>query len=402
MPNEVPVSTNSIPAGHEESEFLESRESHNNLVNGFGYQVQATRETTTEGSTWSLADAVPQSVRNLLLQPAMTPIDRSEPDAANLEEVNFCPDLSSSHPTEGSSGTSEGPQPACIDSLQREMDRIQLAREHAITIHEDMKLQLEAECEKELEEIRKKYDLLIHNSEVVMAQKRTFLDSCYQIVCTQKLLAEVMIMNQDGFTVSEPQGKQEVSLATFVSDIYQSCFRQLNCRTMSRPCPPGNPTPPVVSNLLAVQQAAARARNNAIPEPNSIETQTSNLVGQQAASHTTQRAEVSSSNLPVPMPPSQTSAMLVMAHSSAISQAGTTAAYSPPSSTSLAMTGSSETPSGPYHPSVLSTSHCRPPSIPNIRLSGNLNVGRELRAPAPHLRHTICSPEIVHSTSRPC
>ena len=60
-----------------------------------------------------------------------------------------------------------------------------------------------------MEEIRKKYDLLIHNSEVVLAQKRTFLDSCYQIACTQKLLAEVMILNADGFPASESQGKQE-------------------------------------------------------------------------------------------------------------------------------------------------------------------------------------------------
>ncbi|XP_071908255.1 uncharacterized protein [Coffea arabica] len=400
--SEVPVTANSIPPEHEEGEFLESRESHNdsrNLVNAFGYQVQATIQTTTEGSTWSLADAVPQLVRNLQLQPVMTPIDRTEPDAANLEEENFCPDLSSNHPTEASSGTSEGPQPACVDSLQREMERIQLAREHAIKIHEDMKLQLEAECEKELEEIRKKYDLLIHNSEVVLAQKRTFLDSCYQIACTQKLLAEVMILNEDGFPASQSQGRQEVTLATFVSDIYQSCFRQPSCRTMSGPCALGNPTPPVVSNLLAVQQAAAR--NTAIPEPNSIETQTSNLVGQQTAAHTTQRSEISSSNLPVPTPPSQTSAMEVMAHSSAISQTGTNAAYSP-SSTCLAMTGSSETLTGPYHPSVLSTSHCRPPSISNIRLSGNLNAGREVRAPAPHLRHAICSPEVVHLISRPC
>ncbi|XP_027181906.1 pentatricopeptide repeat-containing protein At1g31790 [Coffea eugenioides] len=139
--------------------------------------------------------------------------------------------------------------------------------------------------------------------------------------------------------------------------VWAATLGEPSCRSISGPWPPGNPSTPLVSNLLAVQQAAAR--NTAIPEQNSTETKTSNLVGLQTTAHATLRAEISSSNLPVPTPPSQTSAMLVIAHSSVISRTGTNAAYSP-SSRKLAMTDSSETLSGPYHPSVLSTSHWRP------------------------------------------
>ncbi|KAL3531943.1 hypothetical protein ACH5RR_005464 [Cinchona calisaya] len=410
LQNEMPLSTNSVSTGHEEADFSESTEGNDHVVSVPCYEVQATTGTPSEGSTQPLSPAVQPSVRNFPLQPAMTPpVNRTEPDAANLEHANIDPDYLSNHSTEALSGTFEIPRSACLASLQREMERIQEAQEHAIKFHEDLKLHLKSECEKELEEIHKKYDLLLHNSELVMAQKKTYLDSCYQMVHKQKLLADSILLKQDGVPAAEPQEKQEVTLATFLSDIYQSCFIQPSERTISGPYPPGNPSPLVASNLSAVPQAAAMNPSNAeqdLARPQtsvrssttSVEAVNYSSAGQQTTAPSILRAEISSSNMPK-IRPSETSAVLVMAHSSAGTRA--TSAYGQ-SSTSLEMTGSSKSPSRPEHTSVLSTSHLRPPSIPNIRLSGNLHAGREVRAPAPHLRHTIPSPVILHSTSRPC
>lgn len=132
---QLPVSINSTPAGHEEGDISESRESQNdffNSVSASDYQVQTPTQTTIQGSTWRISHAVQQSVRNLR---AMTPVDRSEADDANLDQENLDPDL---YHNEASSGISEIPQSACSASLQREVERLQLAREHAVKVHEDL------------------------------------------------------------------------------------------------------------------------------------------------------------------------------------------------------------------------------------------------------------------------
>lgn len=200
-----------------------------------------------------------------------------------------------------------------------------------------------------------------------------------------------------------------MTLATFMSDIYGSCFSQPSGRTISGPNPTGNPSPLVASNLSA--------RNSAIPEHDSMGLQTSirsfatsvevgnyASAGQQTTASAILRAEIPSSKLSMPRPPPQTSDMLASAQSPAVLQPGTrtTASFTQSMNLAVSRYSESEILTGPEHTSVLSTSHLRSPSIPNIRLSGNPYAGREIRAPAPHLRHTVPSPVISYSRSRAC
>ncbi|WRX24831.1 SNF2 [Theobroma cacao] len=63
------------------------------------------------------------------------------------------------------------PQPACSKPLRIELERIQKFREQTLKLHEDTILRLKSERDKEIEEICKKYDMLLQDAEVAFMQK---------------------------------------------------------------------------------------------------------------------------------------------------------------------------------------------------------------------------------------
>ncbi|XP_058214158.1 uncharacterized protein LOC131325750 isoform X2 [Rhododendron vialii] len=87
------------------------------------------------------------------------------------------------------------PQP---DLLQMEIERIQKAEEQALKIHEDTKLQLKVECEKEIDEIRKKYDRLLQHDVMVLLQKKKDFETHYNKIYVNKLLAETYALTYEG------------------------------------------------------------------------------------------------------------------------------------------------------------------------------------------------------------
>lgn len=71
------------------------------------------------------------------------------------------------------------------------------------------KLCLESERKKEIEQVNKKYDKLILNAENANANKKTYIETCYNKVHEHKFLAEAMVQFQklDKISAAGPQVK---------------------------------------------------------------------------------------------------------------------------------------------------------------------------------------------------
>ncbi|KAH7865067.1 hypothetical protein Vadar_001835 [Vaccinium darrowii] len=115
------------------------------------------------------------------------------------------------------------------DVLQMEMERIQHAKEQAIRIHEDKKSLLKAECEKEIDEIRKKYDMLLRHDEMVLSQKKKDFETHYKKVYVNKLLAETFTKGYEGDEVGL-SGTQEANVPGFMNEISQLHLQQSPAR----------------------------------------------------------------------------------------------------------------------------------------------------------------------------
>ncbi|KAK6936068.1 hypothetical protein RJ641_033098 [Dillenia turbinata] len=86
------------------------------------------------------------------------------------------------------------PMTLFADPLQNELERIRMETDRAVKIHEDKKLQLRSDCEKEIEEIVaqiwQKYEASIQEAEKAFLLKKSDLDSIQNTVLMNKVLAE--------------------------------------------------------------------------------------------------------------------------------------------------------------------------------------------------------------------
>ncbi|XP_057508879.1 helicase protein MOM1-like isoform X2 [Actinidia eriantha] len=86
------------------------------------------------------------------------------------------------------------PPPLCADPLQNELERLHKEKEQAIIVHEDTKLHLKSDCNKEIEEIiaeiRMKYEVKCQEAEAAFLLKKTELDTYHNKVLMNKILAE--------------------------------------------------------------------------------------------------------------------------------------------------------------------------------------------------------------------
>ncbi|OIW09132.1 hypothetical protein TanjilG_11270 [Lupinus angustifolius] len=80
--------------------------------------------------------------------------------------------------------------PLCSEPLKYELERIQQVTEKIKQNHEDMKLQLKSDFEKEYAELRMKYDIKFQEIEVEFQQTRKNLDTSLHAVLMNKILAD--------------------------------------------------------------------------------------------------------------------------------------------------------------------------------------------------------------------
>uniref|UniRef100_A0A6N2M9C0 MOM1 alpha-helical domain-containing protein n=1 Tax=Salix viminalis TaxID=40686 RepID=A0A6N2M9C0_SALVM len=193
------------------------------------------------------------------------------------------------------------------DPLQNELDRIRAETDQIIKIHEDTKLRLKSDCEKEIQEvvaqIRRTYDFKLKDIEYEFLRKKKEMDDNQNKVLMNKILAEAFRTKcKDTRASSTPVRQQEMT---------SSVMQQL-------------------------------------PQPSQPSTQRPSIV---AGAYSTGLPEVSLQTTPTSAPPA------------------------PPLQAVHCSTLFSATPTRPPHISSISPT------------TSNLQVGTEIRAPAPHLQH---------------
>ncbi|XP_019187024.1 PREDICTED: chromodomain-helicase-DNA-binding protein Mi-2 homolog isoform X2 [Ipomoea nil] len=184
-----------------------------NCVDAHSCQFQAPKSFPLEDSNQPLASSVQQSAGNLSIPLSAVQADGMETNGTTPRSINNQEDFGNNNPIE-SSGIADVPQSHFLDPLQREMDKIQKEREQTMKLHEDLKLFLRSEFEKELLEIRKKYDLLLQNVEMEIVQKLKECNGCYDRVHLNKLLAEFMIEKRNANDTANSQEIEKESLAS--------------------------------------------------------------------------------------------------------------------------------------------------------------------------------------------
>ncbi|ESW22176.1 hypothetical protein PHAVU_005G133500 [Phaseolus vulgaris] len=76
------------------------------------------------------------------------------------------------------------------DPLKIELDRIRKVEDQTMKIYEEKNMQLKSEFEKELEELRRKYDIKIQGIETEFKQRKTTLDTGLNVVRMNRFLAD--------------------------------------------------------------------------------------------------------------------------------------------------------------------------------------------------------------------
>ncbi|KAL8040442.1 hypothetical protein ABFS82_10G095500 [Erythranthe guttata] len=79
------------------------------------------------------------------------------------------------------------------NSLQIELESLQKQKTKISERREEMKLQMKLACEKEIEEIRKKYDTQLQNDEMAFVEEESAIETRYKKVYMNKLLAEALM-----------------------------------------------------------------------------------------------------------------------------------------------------------------------------------------------------------------
>ncbi|KAI4300289.1 hypothetical protein L6164_033684 [Bauhinia variegata] len=157
-----------------------------------------------------------QSTLNVPQQPCV-----GLPTRENAMHVPFDstanPGYLSIDPFHAPSVTSEMPDFPCSVPLQIEMERIQKEAEEAIEIHNKAALQLRSDFEKDSEKIRVKYDKLLQNVDSTLALKGKELETNYNTVHANTLLAEAWLRNCEDNEMAWLECTEQVAVPNFSS-----------------------------------------------------------------------------------------------------------------------------------------------------------------------------------------
>ncbi|KAA8544079.1 hypothetical protein F0562_021744 [Nyssa sinensis] len=267
--------------------------------------------------------------------------------------------------------------PFYADPLQNELDRLRKEMEQADKVHEELKLQLRSECEKEIEEIiaqiRRKSEAKLQDVEAAFLLKRVELDANHNKVLMNKILAEAFksVCPAD-LRPSGAFGMQQVVPSSFMHQL-----RQLSSPPVPRPPSPvtgsSSVGPPAATQQTALPpiQVVHHSSSHPVPRPSPVIGSSS--IGSPAATHQTAVPPIQvvhhSSSHPVPRPSPVTGSSSV----------------GPPAATHQTAVPPIQV--AHHSLALFSSTPTRPPHIsPITPPTGNPPVIREVRAPAPHIQ----------------
>ncbi|XP_054812484.1 uncharacterized protein LOC129313425 [Prosopis cineraria] len=232
--------------------------------------------------------------------------------------------------------------PLVIDPLKNELDRLRKESEQTLKYYEDTKLQLKSDCEREIEEIRRKYDIKLQESEVEFQLKRKTLDTSLNLVQMNQAWAEAFRSKCMDLRVSGASGTQQDP--SFAQQLVWFSRQQRDMR------PPLVASPPLGPPASTLQHfATAAGSQTMVPLVSSMQPFS---------------PPASSQILGTPMPAPASSSPMVL----------------PISTTTISQT---------MAPPLLAAYNAapRPPHISSIPPLANHQAGSGFRTTPPHLQH---------------
>ncbi|XP_021856771.2 uncharacterized protein [Spinacia oleracea] len=130
--------------------------------------------------------------------------------------------------------------PSSFDPLQNELVRMKKEEEEAVKIHENETIHLKSACKKEMQEIQKKYDLLLREADNKLVWKKLDLESHYKKVYAHKLLADTLKYT------NQKQTSTSMSQEALLSTVLQFGPLQFNLPSQRPFGVTGEPTAPPI------------------------------------------------------------------------------------------------------------------------------------------------------------
>ncbi|XP_016470560.1 uncharacterized protein LOC107792831 isoform X1 [Nicotiana tabacum] len=352
--NQLPDSNLPASTGRDQAHAfvpIDNHQSHRNCIDSSSHQVLDFMDLQPEELNFPIDSSIQWSTGNLLLQQHTSTGAGNDASmrSRNSQEYQCRPDASPD--------ASELLQSPCPYPLQMEMERILKEREQTTKLHENLNLLLISEYEKELDAIKKKYDLLFEIADTELVQKHKDLDTLYNKVHMNKLLAEAMTQIQNtawSLEMTEGTGQSSPSRPSRV------------------------PAVTAASTQPASQSSNILNYPSLVSEPVNSE--------QRAADH-----QISSQNFSMAVIPSQNAELPIVTESAAVPPTSARVTLQTTTSANLPISGSPMTPTRNLQPVILtpflSTSVPSQLSIQTFSYAASPATSCVLRAPAPHLRH---------------
>ncbi|KAK6777346.1 hypothetical protein RDI58_024063 [Solanum bulbocastanum] len=330
------LETNHSPQCDKPTEY--DHQSHENCINSSGHQI-------LDSMNWSIDSSIQRSIGNLPLQQhaSIGAVNGTSMRSRNNRVDQCRPDASPNTPNL--------PQSPYLFPLHMEMERQQKEREQITKLHEDVKLLLQSEFEKELDSIRKKYDLLLQIAEMELSQKQEDLDTVYNKVHVHKLLAEAITQVQD---TADSVGPLEMTVVcAFLQMLLGGLLAELENQLPNRP----SSVPGVTASISEPVNSEQRAAD----------------------------PQIYSENFPMAAIPSLNAELPRVAELAVVPQTSARATlHAASSSADLPTSGSRATPTPNYQSVILTPSQL---SIQTLSYAAKPGAVCVQRRPAPHLLH---------------
>ncbi|XP_050214952.1 uncharacterized protein LOC126666044 isoform X2 [Mercurialis annua] len=194
--------------------------------------VAETSTQMVEDQMEYLHQAVSQPVTNTMQDlPADAPSDRSRILVSDTRTLSI-PLRVDNHTAQRVSSVRVPPLPLYHDPLQIELEKICKEVDQTVNTHEDAKLRLKSDCEKEMEEIRRKYDIKLQEAESEYLSKKKELDTKKNRVLMSKLLAEQFRSKCTDIKAASSGLAMQQELPTYMQQLVH--LTSLNTRTGQR------------------------------------------------------------------------------------------------------------------------------------------------------------------------
>ncbi|PIA37321.1 hypothetical protein AQUCO_03000131v1 [Aquilegia coerulea] len=242
---------------HSELQIGSPVEVQNELFNHsdpcFSNQVLAQPPSVEQTELLNHSYSRPNGQSRLPVESAVTGIGSRLSDHRTM---SFSPEYSPV-PQQSAPVSSQVTQQMFLDPLQNELGRIRREEEQTFKMHEEEKMRLTSACEKELEEVRRKYNTMLQNAELEFVKRKKALETNYKIVNWNRSLAEAFRLKCDSRTAGTP-GMQQGSM----QQILRSSLQQ----AAQRPAPVLGPrtAPPAIPQVQMVHQPSALFSSNPI------------------------------------------------------------------------------------------------------------------------------------------